>query len=215
VPIILLVGAVSSTVVALLLERIAYRPLRRAPRLVPLITAIGASLFISNSVRGLYGDGVMAYPRVDAFQGTFNLLGIPILKTHAIVIVSAVVLMTVLYWFVERTRTGRAMRAVSEDKDTAALMGIDVDRIISITFAIGGALAGAAGSPVCDRLQPGHLVDGFPAGDQGLHCRSPGRHRKHRRCDAGRARTRRAGIAGSNAAACGLRRPVAEPAAGW
>jgi branched-subunit amino acid ABC-type transport system permease component len=66
VPIILVVGAVSSTIVALLLERIAYRPLRRAPRLVPLITAIGASLFISNSVRGLYGDGVKAYPRVDA-----------------------------------------------------------------------------------------------------------------------------------------------------
>jgi len=145
VPIILLVGAVSSTVVALLLERIAYRPLRRAPRLVPLITAIGASLFISNSVRGLYGDGVKAYPRVDAFQGTFNILGIPILKSHAMVIVSAVVLMLALYWFVERTRTGRAMRAVSEDKDTAALMGIDVDRIISITFGIGGALAGAAG----------------------------------------------------------------------
>jgi branched-chain amino acid transport system permease protein len=112
---------------------------------VPLITAIGASLFISNSVRGLYGDGVKAYPRIDAFQGTFNILGVPILKSHAIVIVSAVVLMALLYWFVERTRTGRAMRAVSEDKDTAALMGIDVDRIISITFGIGGMLAGAAG----------------------------------------------------------------------
>jgi len=145
VPIILLVGALSSTVVAVLLERIAYRPLRRAPRLVPLITAIGASLFIANSVRGLYGDGVKAYPRIDLFQGSINILGIPILKSHATVIVAALVLMASLYWFVERTRTGRAMRAVSEDKDTAALMGIDVDRIISITFGIGGALAGAAG----------------------------------------------------------------------
>ena len=145
VPVILLVGALSSTTVALLLERIAYRPLRRAPRLVPLITAIGASLFISNSVRGLYGDGVKAYPRIDLFQGTYNILGIPILKSHATVIVAAFVLMLALYWFVERTRTGRAMRAVSEDKDTAALMGINVDRIISITFAIGGMLAGAAG----------------------------------------------------------------------
>jgi branched-chain amino acid transport system permease protein len=145
VPVILLVGALSSTIVAVLLERIAYRPLRRAPRLVPLITAIGASLFISNSVRGLYGDGVKAYPRMDIFQGTYNILGIPILKSHATVIVSAFVLMAGLYWFVERTRTGRAMRAVSEDKDTAALMGIDVDRIISVTFAVGGMLAGAAG----------------------------------------------------------------------
>jgi branched-chain amino acid transport system permease protein len=145
VPVILLVGALSSMVVAILLERVAYRPLRRAPRLVPLITAIGASLFISNSVRGLYGDGVKAYPRIDLFQGSFNIMGIPILKSHATVIVAALVLMAALYWFVERTRTGRAMRAVSEDKDTAALMGIDVDRIISITFAIGGMLAGAAG----------------------------------------------------------------------
>jgi branched-chain amino acid transport system permease protein len=145
VPVILLVGALSSTIVALLLERIAYRPLRRAPRLVPLITAIGASLFISNSVRGLYGDGVKAYPRMDIFQGTYNIFGISILKSHATVIASAFVLMAGLYWFVERTRTGRAMRAVSEDKDTAALMGIDVDRIISVTFAIGGMLAGAAG----------------------------------------------------------------------
>jgi branched-chain amino acid transport system permease protein len=145
VPVILFVGAFSSMIVAILLERIAYRPLRRAPRLVPLITAIGASLFISNSVRGLYGDGVKAYPRIDLFQGSFNIMGVPILKSHATVIVAAIVLMAALYWFVERTRTGRAMRAVSEDKDTAALMGIDVDRIISITFAIGGMLAGAAG----------------------------------------------------------------------
>ncbi len=145
VPIILLVGAVSSMIVAVLLERIAYRPLRRAPRLVPLITAIGASLFISNSVRGLYGDGVKAYPRIDIFKGTFDIFGVPVLKAQSTVIVSAIVLMTALYWFVERTRTGRAMRAVAEDRDTAALMGIDVDRIIGITFAIGGMLAGAAG----------------------------------------------------------------------
>ncbi len=145
VPLILLVGAVASMIVAVLLERIAYRPLRRAPRLVPLITAIGASLFIANSVRGLYGDGVKAYPRVDFFQGTFDIFGVPVLKAHATVIVSALLLMAFLFWFVERTRTGRAMRAVSEDTDTAALMGINVDRIIAITFAIGGLLAGAAG----------------------------------------------------------------------
>ena len=145
VPIILLVGAVSSMVVAVLLERIAYRPLRRAPRLVPLITAIGASLFISNSVRGLYGDGVKAYPRIEIFEGTFDIFGIPVQKAQTTVIVSALLLMTILYWFVERTRTGRAMRAVAEDRDTASLMGIDVDRIIGITFAIGGMLAGAAG----------------------------------------------------------------------
>jgi branched-chain amino acid transport system permease protein len=131
--------------VAVLLERIAYRPLRRAPRLVPLITAIGASLFISNSVRGLYGEQVKAWPRIDALEGTIDIIGIPFLKTQAVVIVAAIVLMSFLVWFVNRTKTGRAMRAVSENKDTAALMGIDVDRTIVITFATGGILAGAAG----------------------------------------------------------------------
>ena len=143
--IVLAVAAVSGMIVAVLLERIAYRPLRRAPRLVPLITAIGASFFISNSVRGLYGEQVKAWPRIEALEGTVDFLGIEILKTQVVVIVAAIAMMVFLYWFVERTRTGRAMRAVSENKDTAALMGIDVDRTIVTTFAIGGLLAGAAG----------------------------------------------------------------------
>ena len=143
--IIFAVSMLTSMVVAIVLERIAYRPLRRAPRLVPLITAIGASLFISNSVRGLYGERVQPYPQVAALSGRMEILGIPILKTQVLVIVSAVVLMVALVYFVERTRTGRAMRAVSEDKDVAALMGINVDRIIVTTFAVGGLLAGAAG----------------------------------------------------------------------
>ncbi len=143
--VIFAVSMLTSAIVAVVLERIAYRPLRRAPRLVPLITAIGASLFISNSVRGLYGERIQTYPSIDALQGRIDVLGIPILKTQAVVIVAALLFMVALYVFVERTRTGRAMRAVSEDKDTASLMGIDVDRIIVTTFAIGGLLAGAAG----------------------------------------------------------------------
>ncbi|MDQ3880456.1 MAG: branched-chain amino acid ABC transporter permease [Chloroflexota bacterium] len=141
----LLVAMLSSMIVAVVLERIAYRPLRRAPRLVPLITAIGASLVISNSVRGIYGERIQTYPRPDILNGRWDILGIPILRTQVIVIVAALVLMLALFYFVERTRTGRAMRAVSEDKDVAALMGIDVDRVIVTTFAIGGLLAGAAG----------------------------------------------------------------------
>ena len=142
---VLATAALSSMIVAILLERIAYRPLRRAPRLVPLITAIGASLFISNSVRGLYGEQVKAYPRLDVLQGPWTIFGYEILPSHAIVIVSAVILMAVLWWFVQKTKTGRSMRAVAENKDTAALMGINVDRVIATTFAIGGLLAGAAG----------------------------------------------------------------------
>ena len=162
--IVLLVSMVSSMLVAILLERIAYRPLRRAPRLVPLITAIGASLFIANSARGLFGEQVRAYPRLEVLQGRWDILGIPVLKTQVVVIISAILLMVLLYWFVERTRTGRAMRAVSEDKDTAALMGIDVDRTIATTFAVGGLLAGAAGILYAIVFQQVHWFMGFLPG---------------------------------------------------
>jgi branched-chain amino acid transport system permease protein len=134
-----------SMVVAVLLERIAYRPLRGAPRLVPLITAIGASLFLQYTARGFFGSGVRAYPNFGLFAGSVNIGPVLISVSDLVVIVAAVALMVALYFFINRTRTGRAMRAVSEDKDVAAMMGINVDRIIVTTFAIGGLLAGAAG----------------------------------------------------------------------
>ncbi|MCV0404237.1 MAG: branched-chain amino acid ABC transporter permease [Chloroflexi bacterium] len=134
-----------SMVVAIMLERIAYRPLRGAPRLVPLITAIGASLFLQYTARGFYGSGVRAYPDYTIFDGTISLGFLSLSVKQAVVILAAVGLMVGLYLFINRTRTGRAMRAVSEDKDVAAMMGINVDRIIVTTFAIGGLLAGAAG----------------------------------------------------------------------
>jgi branched-chain amino acid transport system permease protein len=134
-----------SMVVAVLLERIAYRPLRGAPRLVPLITAIGASLFLQYTARGFFGSGVRAYPNFNLFAGSVNIGPVLISVSDLVVIVAAIALMVALYFFINRTRTGRAMRAVSEDKDVAAMMGINVDRIIVTTFAIGGLLAGAAG----------------------------------------------------------------------
>jgi branched-chain amino acid transport system permease protein len=143
--IIVVVAMVTSMIVAILLERIAYRRLRRAPRLVPLITAIGASLFLQYTAFGLFGARARRYPPVELLQGRVELFGIRLEVIEIITIVAAVVLMASLYYFVNRTRTGRAMRAVSENKDTAALMGIDVDRTIVTTFAVGGLLAGAAG----------------------------------------------------------------------
>jgi branched-chain amino acid transport system permease protein len=142
---ILATSMLTSMTVAILLERIAYRPLRGAPRLVPLITAIGASLVLQYSFRGLYGSGVRGYPQIEALQGRWEILGIPILRSQAVVIVAAVLLMFALWYLVEKTSTGRQMRAVSEDKEVAALMGINVDAVIVKTFAIGGLLAGAAG----------------------------------------------------------------------
>jgi branched-chain amino acid transport system permease protein len=138
---IILLSALISTVVALSVERIAYRPLRRAPRLVPLITAIGASFFLQYTFRGLFGTGSKVYPDVDILQGNF--LGIQ--KSVIVVFVSATVMLALLYLFIQRTKTGRAIRAVSEDLETAALMGVNVDRVIATTFAVGGIMAGTAG----------------------------------------------------------------------
>jgi branched-chain amino acid transport system permease protein len=145
---ILILLAVAMTVsmgVAILLERVAYRPLRNAPRLVPLITAIGASFFLQYTFRGLYGDGFKSYPTVTALRGSWDLFGFAVPVVQIFVFLAALVMMVGLYWFVERTKTGKSLRAVAEDKEIAALMGINVDRVIVTTFALGGMLAGAAG----------------------------------------------------------------------
>lgn len=134
-----------SLVVAILLERIAYRPLRFAPRLVPLITAIGASFFLQYFFRGLFGANIKVYPDITALKGIIAFGDFSITYLQILVIVAAAVMMIALQLFIQNSRTGKAMRAVAEDKQTAALMGIDVDTIIVITFMLGGALAGAAG----------------------------------------------------------------------
>lgn len=142
---IMAVAMVTSVVVALLTERIAYRPLRRAPRLVPLITAIGASFFWQYFFRGLFGSAIVPFPVPAALQGRWTIFGLEFLKTRLVVMGTALVALIVLYLFIQNTKTGKAIRAVAENKDVAALMGINVDRTISITFAIGAAMAGVAG----------------------------------------------------------------------
>ena len=143
--VLILIASVVSMVLNVVVERVAYRPLRGAHRLVPLITAIGASFTIEYTFRGLYGAEFHSYPAVPALQGVVNIGGFEIPLVQIVVLVAAVFLMAVLYFFIERTKIGKAMRAVSEDKEVARLMGIDVDKTIMITFAVGGALAGAAG----------------------------------------------------------------------
>ncbi len=139
-----LAGTVS-TVIAVLLERLAYRPLRNAPRLVPLITAIGASFALQYTFRGFYGAGFHSYPTVEVLSGTVGILGFSVPVVQVVVVVAAVILMIGLNGFVERTKLGTSMRSVSEDKEVSRLMGINVDKVIVATFAIGGLLAGAAG----------------------------------------------------------------------
>jgi len=162
--IILVTAMTISVSVALLTERIAYRPLRRAPRLVPLITAIGASFFWQYFFRGLYGSSLIPFPELQALQGKYSLWGVDILKTRAVVIISSVIMLVGLYFFVMRTKTGKAIRAVAEDKDVAALMGIDVDRTIAITFATGAAMAGAAGILYGLVFRQVHFYMGFVPG---------------------------------------------------
>ncbi|HET9496718.1 MAG TPA: branched-chain amino acid ABC transporter permease [Candidatus Limnocylindria bacterium] len=145
VAIMIAVAAVVSVVVALLVERIAYRPLRNAPRLVPLISAIGASFFLQYAMRGFFGPGLYAYPTIAVLQEPVPIEFLSLRWEDVLVVASALSMMVGLMLYVQRTKMGTAIRAVSEDPATAALMGIDVNRVIVTTFAIGAALAGAAG----------------------------------------------------------------------
>jgi len=161
---VLALAAAISSGIAFLLERIAYRPLRTAPRLVPLITAIGASFFLQYTFRGLYGSGLKGFPTLEVLKGYWTLGTIHILKTQAVVILGALAMMLILYGIVQYTKFGKAMRSVSEDKETAALMGIDVDRTISVTFILGGASAGVAGILYVILFPVAHFFMGFIPG---------------------------------------------------
>jgi branched-chain amino acid transport system permease protein len=131
-------------VLGVVIERVAYRPLRNAPRLAPLISAIGVSLILQNLGALWKGVSLVSFPQI--FPQIFYSVGpITISSVNILVIVVAVVMMVALQWLVTSTRIGRAMRAVAQDREAAALMGVNVDRIIAITFFIGAALAGAAG----------------------------------------------------------------------
>lgn len=146
-----LVGMTTSMILGVLLERVAYRPLRGAPRLVPLISAIGASIFLQNLAQLLFGPTRRIYLNPDILdrgKGVELLISgnkVIIQYTGIFTVVVSILMLIGLWLLVQRTRLGRAMRAVAQNKSTAALMGIDVDGVISRTFLISGVLAGAAG----------------------------------------------------------------------
>jgi branched-chain amino acid transport system permease protein len=153
-PIMLLGGAVASVGVALIMERYAYRPLRNAPRLAPLITAIGVSIFLQELVRLFYGDipgfpdakRAIPFPQIEYVTGpAINIGGLVIQRAALFTLIGLVICSIILFIFVNRSRLGRAMQATSQDPDTARLMGVNVDRIIMLAFAIGAALAAVAG----------------------------------------------------------------------
>jgi branched-chain amino acid transport system permease protein len=142
---ILAVGVTVSTSIALLTERIAYRPFRRAIGLAPLICAIGVSFFLQQTFRGMFGSAVKSYPEPHWQRAAFQLLGFNVPRIDVILIGLALLFMLALYLVVHRTRMGTAMRAVSEDAEAAALMGVDVNKVIVFTFVLGGSMAGVAG----------------------------------------------------------------------
>lgn len=141
-----LVTMVAMGLLAMLVERIAYRPLRNAPKLAPLISAIGMSYILQNTGQIWKGPSTVNFP--DIFQDAFYKIpvgdGTLIIRSKAILIfVMSIALMILLTFFVQRTKLGKAMRATAQDRSTAQLMGINANLIIALTFFIGGALAGA------------------------------------------------------------------------
>lgn len=154
----ILLGMLISSTVSVSTERIAYRPLRGSPRLVPLISAIGVSFLLQDVMRfyqsAANGAFYRTFPSFGAFSQRITLFTLPldgrdivvaIQLTSIVVILASVLILVGLNYLVNATRLGRAIRAVAQDRNTAYLMGVDVNRIIALTFLIGGALGGAAG----------------------------------------------------------------------
>jgi branched-chain amino acid transport system permease protein len=147
---ILVAGMVISGALAVTVERVAYRPLRGAPRLIPLISAIGISFFLQDLIRlieSIWRNAFnLVYPTIDALNERFELTPTLDISVKSLVVIAAsLVMLAVLHMLVNRTKIGTAIRAVAEDQTAASLMGINVNRIISLTFLIGGAMGGAAG----------------------------------------------------------------------
>jgi branched-chain amino acid transport system permease protein len=145
--VVLLAAMATCGLLGFTIERLAYRPLRSAPRLNVLITAIGVSLFLQNTgqLKWLFGTQPERMPSLIEDRTLFSLANVHVRLVDLLVVAVAVLLMMVLQYLVFGTKLGRAMRAVAYDTRTAALMGIPVDRVISFTFVVGSALAAAAG----------------------------------------------------------------------
>ena len=169
---ITLAAMAGCAVLGVAIERFAYRPLRDAPRIAPLISALGVSFFLAYSVQLMFGSAQRDYGAFSLDGGVLFLTGfnignvrVPLLRI--IIILSAFVLMIVLWLLVTKTRTGKAMRATSHDREAAAMMGIDIDRVIVFAFVLGSALAGAAGVMFALRA-PTTATIGFLAGLKGF-----------------------------------------------
>jgi len=132
-------------VMGVILERAAYRPLRESPRLSAVVSALGASIFLQNALMLVYGARVQVYPEGAVPQVIVSLFGLEVPLLRILVVAASVVMMAALYLFVQKTKIGTAVRAAAIDQGAARLMGIDVNKVVSLVFLIGPALGGSAG----------------------------------------------------------------------
>jgi branched-chain amino acid transport system permease protein len=162
----LVAGMAASSVTAVLLERVAYRPLRRrgAGRLAALISAIGASFFLQEVFGLRYGRDLLPFPRVMKKTTWFTIGGGSVRNDKVLVVVAAIVMMIVLDRFVNGTRLGRGIRATAQDPETAVLMGVNIDRVVVVTFMLGGLMAGVAAMLYGLRFENTQYIAGFLPG---------------------------------------------------
>ena len=169
----LLVAILVCMAIAYSMEKIAYRPLRKAPRLAPLITAIGMSIILQNSALMIWGRNYLTFPTI--IQPTpHEFLGATMTDLQMLIVVLAGILMAGLVLVVQRTRLGMAMRATAQNPQVAGLMGIDINVVISAAFVIGAALAAVAG--LMDHPHESRTTHGIPPRTEGVHRRGVGRH---------------------------------------
>jgi branched-chain amino acid transport system permease protein len=170
-PIMLAVAMIGCALLAMAMERLAYRPLRKAQRLAPLITAVGVSIFLQNAVL-LFQLWFMQGPRTRVYEtrrifpytAHIEVGGVSMTYLALTIIAVSIILMLILEWFINRTKLGKAMRATAQDSEMASILGVSVNATISLTFLVGGALAGAGGVLVGLYYTQIDLYMGFYAG---------------------------------------------------
>ena len=158
-----LLAMLGTSIIGLIIERFAYRPLRTAPRLAPLITAIGVSFLLQNAIMLIFGPTDKSFPNLIPVQ-QFSFGAVTLTNLQILISIVSLLLMIGLQFFIKYTRTGKAMRALADDREAASLVGIDANRIVSIAFVIGSALAGAGGVMFGMYYHTINFHDGYLAG---------------------------------------------------
>jgi branched-chain amino acid transport system permease protein len=159
----ILAAMIVCAIVGVSIERVAYRPLRNAPRLAPLITAIGVSIFLQQIAILVFGRSYFTFPEIIS-KTPIQIGHVTITPNEIVIFVVSILLMAGLLWLVNKTKVGTAMRATAENQKVAGLMGIDINKIIAFTFAIGSGLGAVAGVMVASNYGQAHYFMGFMLG---------------------------------------------------